>query len=78
MNTQKLISMANQIGQFFEGMPDRPQALQDIAHHVGKFWEPRMRRQFFELLDAGGDGLRPIVAEAGASIRRPADERTTA
>lgn len=62
MNTQKLISMANQIGQFFEGMPDRPQALQDIAHHVGKFWEPRMRRQMLEHLDTHkGDGLSDIV-----------------
>ena len=73
----KIVRMANQIAIFFHSQPagERPKG---VATHINKFWEPRMRRQFFEVLDAGGEGLRPIVAEAGASIRRPADERATA
>ena len=42
-----------------------------IANHLDKFWEPRMRTKFFEIVDAGGTGLRPLVLEAAAKIRRP-------
>ena len=31
-----------------------------------------MRRQFFEIVEAGGGGLKPLVLEAVAKIRRPA------
>ncbi|HPL79530.1 MAG TPA: formate dehydrogenase subunit delta, partial [Burkholderiaceae bacterium] len=33
MNADNLVIMANQIGSFFETMPDRQQALTDIAGH---------------------------------------------
>ena len=44
MHTDTLIQMANQIGAFFEAMPDREEALEGIAMHIKRFWEPRMRR----------------------------------
>jgi hypothetical protein len=34
MNLEKLIAMANQIGAFFEAMPDREQAVADVASHL--------------------------------------------
>jgi len=59
------VRMANQIGTFFEPMPDRAQALADIAQHVRKFWEPRMRRKILEHLDTQqGEGLSDIVRQA--------------
>ena len=65
MNNQTLIRMANQIGVFFEAMPDRQQALEDIAQHIRKFWDPRMRRQMLEHLDQQkGEGLTDIVVLA--------------
>lgn len=65
MNNQTLVRMANQIGYFFEAMPDRQQALADIAQHIRKFWEPRMRRQMLEYLDERqGEGLSDIVMTA--------------
>ncbi|MGS0754730.1 formate dehydrogenase subunit delta [Roseateles sp. GG27B] len=65
MNTDILIRMANQIGAFFEAMPDRPEALQGIAQHLKNFWEPRMRRALLAHVDSDGAGdLSPIVAEA--------------
>lgn len=70
MNDKKLVRMANRIGQFFEAMPDRAQALEDIALHVRKFWEPRMRRQILEHIDQrGGDGLSEIVMLALSRYR---------
>lgn len=44
MDHGHLIDMANQIGAFFESMPDRDEALTGIAEHIRRFWEPRMRR----------------------------------
>lgn len=70
MSPDKLIYMANQIAQFMESKKhDEGVAL--LASHINDFWEPRMRRQFFELVDAGGNGFRPLVLEAAPNIRRP-------
>jgi formate dehydrogenase subunit delta len=43
-----------------------------LASHINDFWEPRMRRHLFEVLDAGGHGLRPLVLDAALKIKRPA------
>jgi len=69
----KLIYMANQISKFFETKPEAEGAA-GIASHINDFWEPRMRRHFFEVVDAGGTGLRPLVMLAAKSIRRPQPE----
>ena len=49
-----------------------PRERAGVARHINDFWEPRMRRQFFEIVDAGGAGLKPLVMDAVARIRRPA------
>ncbi|MBI1170238.1 formate dehydrogenase [bacterium] len=67
----KLIYMANQIAKFMESKP-HDEGVAMLASHINDFWEPRMRNHLFEVLDAGGQGLRPLVLEAAASIRRPA------
>lgn len=65
MDMQNLINMANRIGAFFEAMPDREEALQGIAGHLQRFWEPRMRSQLLNHVDAeNGKGLDPIVVSA--------------
>ncbi|CAB3787021.1 hypothetical protein LMG28688_02393 [Paraburkholderia caffeinitolerans] len=52
MKADNLIEMANQIGSFFDSLPDREEALTGIAEHIRKFWEPRMRRTLLAALDA--------------------------
>jgi formate dehydrogenase subunit delta len=70
LDVNNLITMANKIGQFFESMPDREQAKADIATHIKRFWEPRMRKAMLAALDsAQADGMTPIVREAIASHR---------
>ena len=59
----KIVRMANQIGTFFHSKP-HDEGVEGVAEHINKFWEPRMRRHFFEVIDAGGEGLLPIVIEA--------------
>lgn len=71
MSTQeKLVRMANQIAAFFHSRP-REEGVAGVAEHINKFWEPRMRRQFFEMLDSGGEGFDELVVVASARIKRP-------
>lgn len=67
----KLIYMANQISKFMESKP-HAESIALLADHINDFWEPRMRRHLFEVLDAGGAGLRPLVLDAAPGIKRPA------
>jgi formate dehydrogenase subunit delta len=70
MNIDNLIKMANQIGAFFEAMPDRSQATADVATHIKRSWEPRMRRALLAHLDqGGGERLSAIVLAALQSYR---------
>ncbi len=65
MHVDHLIRMANQIGAFFEAMPDRTEALEGIAQHIKRFWEPRMRRELMAHIDSVGSAeLNSMVAEA--------------
>jgi formate dehydrogenase subunit delta len=65
MRDDHLIHMANSIGEFFAAMPDAEEARRDLATHIHRFWEPRMRRGIFAYIDStGGAGLQPIVLQA--------------
>ena len=67
---EKLMIMANQIATFFHSKP-REEGIAGVAEHINKFWEPRMRRQFFEMIDAGQPGFDAFVLEAAPNVRRP-------
>jgi formate dehydrogenase subunit delta len=72
MNTkEKLVYMANQIAAFFQSMP-HDEAADGVAKHINDFWDPRMRRQFFEIVEAGGEGLSPLALDAVPKIKKPA------
>ena len=73
MSHSKIVRMANQIATFFHSKP-REEAAAGVAEHINKFWEPRMRRQLFELLDAHDAELDELVVAAAADIRRPATD----
>lgn len=67
---EKLVRMANQIAEFFHSKP-REEGIAGLAEHINKFWEPRMRRQLFEMLDAGTENFDELVIAASAKIKRP-------
>lgn len=73
MSADKIVRMANQIATFFESQKES-EAAAGVANHINKFWEPRMRREFFARIDAGGEGFRPLVIEAARQINRPKAE----
>jgi len=65
MDAERLVQMANQIGQFHESFPDHAEALLGTATHIRRFWDPRMRRALLAHLDQeGAPGLGPLVREA--------------
>ena len=66
----KIVRMANQIATFFHSQPEAERE-KGVATHINKFWEQRMRRQFFEVIDRGGEGLDPLVVQSAALIKRP-------
>ena len=64
MDVHHLAKMANQIGSFFEAYPDREFAVNEIAAHLRKFLEPRMRDTMFSQLDTVKGDLHPTVYQA--------------
>ena len=69
MDNDTLVRMANRIADFFEAMPDRDEALEGIAGHIRKFWEPRMRRALLGAIDSGAPGVSELVRAAVARHR---------
>ncbi len=68
MSPKRLAYMANQIGRFFAHRPEDAAAT-DIADHLRKFWEPRMRHQIVAMLDQDAGQLDPAVRKAVESLR---------
>ena len=68
----KLVYMANQIAKFMESKP-HDEGVAGLSSHINDFWEHRMRRHLFVVLDAGGTGLRPLELVVAAKIKRPAE-----
>lgn len=66
----RLVYMANQIATFFHSQP-KHEAAAAVADHINHFWEPRMREQFFAILEQENNGLDPLVIEAAKQIRKP-------
>lgn len=71
MHAENLIKMANQIGAFFEAMPDHDEAVSDIVRHLKNSWEPRMRHVLLQHVTEQGDAeLKPIVRDALVLLRK--------
>ena len=73
----KLVYMANQIGRFFRSQGEQA-AVNGIADHLTKFWDPRMRTQIIAHAAAGGAGLSPAALAAARQLRPPAVKAASA
>ncbi len=69
MNIDRLVRMANDIGNFFKSEPDHAMAVDGVAQHLKRFWDPRMRKEIVAYVDGGGAGLRDLVREAVLKLR---------
>ena len=70
MESRDMIRMANQIADFFKGY-DHDSATTEMADHINRFWEPRMRASLLSYLEHGGEGLHPLVKDSAHLYRRP-------
>lgn len=66
MALDRIIVMANQIGDFFAPYPAERRA-EGIRNHLRTYWDPRMRDELLEHIAAGGAGLSPFVVQ-GAKL----------
>ncbi len=65
MSIEHLVTMANQIGDFFKAEPDQTQAQKDIATHLKRFWARQMRNELVTHINQkNAEGLQPIVVSA--------------
>ncbi len=71
MNVDSLVTMANQIADFFVSEAGADAAPQEIAAHITKFWDPRMRTQIIAHAAAGGTGLSPAALAAARQLQPP-------
>ena len=66
MDSHHLVAMVNEIAAFFAG-EDAEKAAENVANHLRRYWDPRMRRQIVEHVGEGGEGLSR-VARAGVEL----------
>ncbi len=68
MDADRLVTMVNQIAAFHRRKPAEEAAI-EVAAHVERFWERRMRDAAYAHIDAGGAGLDDN-ASAGLALLR--------
>ncbi|MDR2216228.1 MAG: formate dehydrogenase subunit delta [Nevskiaceae bacterium] len=75
MNIEHLITMANDIGEFFDSEMGSKEAPQGIALHISRYWDPRMRTAIIEHAADGGAGLSASALAAVKSLPAPSVQR---
>ncbi len=73
---ERLVQMANDIGNFFRAEPDREDAIAGIAKHIDSFWTKAMRRKIAAHGEAGLDelpreALRRLASQSGPTATPP-------
>jgi formate dehydrogenase assembly factor FdhD len=61
LHGEGLIRSRNDIAAFFASEPNPDTAAEQVAYHLKKFWEPRMRAEIQRCLEQGGAGLSPLA-----------------
>ncbi len=75
IDLERLIEMANQIGDFFSPYPPE-RAREGLRNHLRTYWDPRMRSALLAHIDAGGDGLDNRVIEGAQLLRKKAADKS--
>lgn len=68
MSPEKITYMANQIARSFQSRT-YDEAVSATAEHISNFWDPRMRRQLFKLMDEDEERFERILRDARPRIR---------
>ncbi len=67
----RLVRMANQIGDFYAAMPES-EAANGAATHLRRYWTPKMIRELVAFAEAGRSGLNPTAAHAVEALKSAA------
>ena len=74
MDIHHLVTMANQIADFFRtSNPDRAGAVSATAQHLRNFWDPRMRREI--IAHRAGEDLNEIARDAVGMLEAEASTK---
>jgi formate dehydrogenase subunit delta len=63
-----VIRLGHDLVRNFEALP-REKAAAEIATHIRKFWEPRMRQELVGYVDAGDARVGDLLALASEDLR---------
>jgi formate dehydrogenase subunit delta len=62
------VRLANDVAAQFTYLP-HDEAVDGVTRHLRMFWDPRMRAQLKQAVDAGETDLDPVAAEAARRLR---------
>jgi formate dehydrogenase subunit delta len=65
----RLVRMANQIGDFYASMPEK-EGMEGAASHLRLYWTPKMIREIIAFADEGHSGLNAVAARAIDSLKQ--------
>jgi formate dehydrogenase subunit delta len=64
MHIEKLVSMANDIADFFNAESDKEIAAEGVKKHIQRSWDPRMKKAIIAYYQDNREGLSPLSAKA--------------
>ena len=70
MKIERLIKMANDIGDFFNADSNKEIASEGISKHILRSWDPRMRRDIIAYCKQDGAGLSELARSAIARLEQ--------
>ncbi len=71
MKIERLIKMANDIGDFFNAESNKEIAAEGISKHILRSWDPRMRRDIIAYCQQDGSALSEIARKAVSRLEQP-------
>jgi len=71
MKIERLIKMANDIGDFFNAESNKEIAAEGIAKHILRSWDPRMRRDIITYCQQDGSALSDLARKAISRLEQP-------
>ena len=71
MKIERLIKMANDIGDFFNAESNKEIAAEGIAKHILRSWDPRMRRDIITYCQQDGSALSDLARKAVSRLEQP-------
>jgi formate dehydrogenase subunit delta len=74
MQVERLVKMANDIAKFFAPESAPGEAARNVASHLSRFWDPRMRREIILHAQSGGAGLSDLARSAVGLLQMPSGD----